>query len=67
MERSKKHVQLPKEANIMYQRLPEELRRELDILPSDKVISVLEALNRLHHTMETEVYELAIRLIQAAR
>lgn len=50
----------------MYQRIPEELRHELDALPSDKMVRVLEALNKLHRTMEAEVYELALQLIQAA-
>jgi len=58
--------QLPKEAQIMYQRIPEELQRELEALPLDKMMRVLEALNKLHRTMEAEVYELALRLIQAA-
>jgi hypothetical protein len=57
---------LLKEAQIMYQRIPEELRHELDALPSDKMVRVLEALNKLHRTMEAEVYELALQLIQAA-
>ena len=65
MEESGKANQLPKEAQIMYQRIPEELRRELDTLPLDKMMRVLEALNKLHRAMEVEVYELALRLIQA--
>lgn len=56
---------LPREVRIMYERLPEELRYELNTLPSEKMVSVLQALNRFHHTMEAEVYELALRLIQA--
>jgi hypothetical protein len=54
-----------REVQIMYERIPEELRHELDRLSPDKVVSVLEALNRLHRTMEAEVYELALRLVQA--
>jgi hypothetical protein len=67
MERPDKGSQLPPEVQIMYQRIPDELRRELDALPPDKMIHVLEALNKFHHTMEAEVYELALRLIQAVR
>ena len=66
MEQSRKANQLPKEVQTMYERIPGELRRELDTLPSAKVVGVLGALNRLHRTMEAEVYELALRLIQAA-
>jgi uncharacterized protein YdeI (YjbR/CyaY-like superfamily) len=65
MEQSRKPNHLPKYAQIMYQRIPEELQRELDALPSAKMIRVLEALNKLHRTVEAEVYELAIHLIQA--
>jgi hypothetical protein len=36
-------------------------------MPLDRVVSVLEGLNKLHHTMEAEIYDLALRLIQAAR
>jgi hypothetical protein len=67
MGESWKANQLPKEVQMMYQRLPEKLRRELEALPQDETIHVLEALNRLHHAMEVEVYELALRLIQAVR
>jgi len=67
MEESSKPNQLPKEARIMYQRIPEELRRELDTLSQDKMMRVLEALNKLHRAMEAEVYELALRLIQTGR
>jgi hypothetical protein len=67
MERLDKGNQLPRELQVMYERVPEELRRELDTLPSDKRVSVLEALTRLHHVLEAEVYEFALRLIQAAR
>jgi hypothetical protein len=67
MESSDIANQLPEQVRIMYQRIPQELRRELDRLPSSKVVSVLEALNKLHRAMETEVYELALRLIQASR
>jgi hypothetical protein len=59
--------QLPKEAQIMYERIPEQLRHELSALPSDKMLPVLQALNKLHRAMEAEVYELALRLIQAVR
>ena len=57
--------ELPREVQIMYERIPEKLRRILDELPSDRTVSVLEALNKLHRTMEAEVYELTLRLIQA--
>jgi len=57
--------ELPREVQIMYERIPEKLRRKLDELPSDRTVSVLEALNKLHRTMEAEVYELTLRLIQA--
>jgi len=57
---------LPREVEIMYERLPEELRYELNTLPSDKMVSVLQALNRFHHSVEAEVYELALRLIRVA-
>ena len=67
MEGSDIANQLPEQVWIMYQRIPQELRGELDTLPSAKVVSVLEALNRLHRAMEAEVYELALRLIQAVR
>ena len=66
MEGSDIANQLPEQVRIMYQRIPQKLRGELDTLPSAKVVSVLEALNKLHRTMEVEVYELALRLIQAA-
>ena len=65
MEKSQKPDQLPKQVQMMYQRIPEELRRELEALPLDKMIRVLEALNKLHRTVEAEVYELALHLIQA--
>jgi len=67
MGESEKPKQLPEEVQIMYQRIPEELRCELDTLPQDKIVPVLEALNKLHRAMEAEVYELALRLIQAVR
>jgi hypothetical protein len=67
MEGSDIANQLPEQVRIIYQRIPQELRSELNTLPSDKIVSVLEALNRLHRAMETEVYELALRLIQAVR
>jgi hypothetical protein len=57
--------QLPKAVQIMYQRIPDELRCELDAMPLDKRIRVLEALNKFHHAMEAEVYELALHLTQA--
>lgn len=66
MERPNKQTHLPKEAQIMYERIPEELRRELSTLSSDKTLLVLQALNKLHRAMEAEVYELAFKLIQAA-
>jgi hypothetical protein len=62
-----KHSQLHRELQVMYERVPEELRHELDTLPSAKRVNVLEALARLHRAMEVEVYELTLRLIQAAR
>jgi hypothetical protein len=65
MGESRKSKQMPKEVQIMYQRIPDELRRELDAMPTDKMIHALKALNRFHHAMEAEVYELALRLIQA--
>ena len=64
MEGLDKGNQLPREVRIMYERIPEELRRELDALPSNKIVSVLEALNKLHHAMEAEIYELALQLIR---
>jgi hypothetical protein len=67
MGESGKSNQLPKEVQIMYQRIPEELRLELDAMPPDKIIRVLEALNKFHHAMEAGVYELALRLVQASR
>ena len=65
MEGLDKPNQLPGDVEIMYKRLPEELRRELDTLPSEKMVNVLQALNRFHHTVEAEVYELALRLVRA--
>jgi len=65
MERLNIPSKLPKEAQIMYQSIPDELRCELDVMPPDKMIRVLEALNKFHHVTETEVYELALHLIQA--
>ena len=65
MEESGRTSHLPREAQIMYQRIPEELRRELDALPPDKMMHVLEALNKFHHSIEAEVYEFALHLIQA--
>jgi len=67
MEESNKANELPKEAQIMLNRVPEELRSELTALSLDKRITVLEALQKLHRTMEAEVYELALPVIQAAR
>lgn len=67
MEPSDKGNQLPQEVRIMYERIPEELRRELDTLPPNKIVSVLEALNKLHRAMEVEVYELALRLVRTVR
>ncbi len=34
-----------KEAQIMYERIPEELRRELSGLPSDNILLVLQAIS----------------------
>jgi hypothetical protein len=65
MGESGKPKQLPKEVQIMYQRIPEELRRELDAMPPNKMIRVLEALNKFHHVMEAEVYELVLHIVQA--
>ena len=65
MEGLDKGNKLPENVEIMYERIPEELRHELDTLPSEKVVSVLQALNRFHHTVEAEVYELALRLVRA--
>ena len=59
--------QLPEQVRIMYERIPEQLRHELSALSSDKMLPVLQALNKLHRAMEAEVYELALRLIQAVR
>lgn len=67
MERLNIPNKLPKEAQIMYERMPEQLKQELSQLPLNKMLPVLEALNKFHHAMEAEVYELALRLIQAAR
>ena len=65
MEGSDIASQLPEQVRIMYQRIPNELRGKLDAMPLDRIIRVLEALNKFHHAMEAEVYELALRLIQA--
>jgi len=65
MERLNISGKLPKEVQIMYQRIPDELKGELDAMPLDRIIRVLEALNKFHHAMEAEVYELALHLIQA--
>lgn len=65
MGESGKPSLLPKDVQMMYQRIPDELRRELDAMPPDKMIYALKALNRFHHAMEAEVYELALHLIQA--
>ena len=65
MEGLDKGNKLPGNVEIMYERIPEELRHELDTLPSEKVVSVLQALNRFHHTVEAEVYELTLRLVRA--
>ena len=65
MERLNIPSELPKEAQIMYERIPGQLRHELSALPSDEMLPVLEALNKFHHAMEAEVYELALHLIQA--
>ena len=65
MEGLDKGNKLPGNVEIMYERIPEELRHELDTLPSEKVVSVLQALNRFHHIVEAEVYELALRLVRA--
>lgn len=60
-----KPSELPKEAQIMLNRVSEELRHELTALPLEKRIRVLEALQKLHRMMEAEVYELALRIIRA--
>lgn len=65
MGESGKPNQLPKEVRVMYQRIPDELRCELNAMSPDKRIRALEALNKFHHAMEAEVYELALHLIQA--
>jgi hypothetical protein len=67
MGESRKPEQLPKEVQIMYQRIPKELRRELDAMSPDKMRRVLEALNKFHHAMEAEVYELVLHIVQASR
>jgi hypothetical protein len=56
---SGKSNQLPKEVQIVYPRIPVELRCELDAMPQDKMIRVREALNKFH-AMETEVYEVTL-------
>lgn len=66
MEESNKPNELSEEAQIMLNRVPEELRHELTALPLDKRMCMLEALQKLHRAVEAEVYELALRLIQAA-
>jgi hypothetical protein len=65
MERLNIPSKLPKEVQIMYQRIPDERRCELDTMPLDRRIRVLEALNKFHHAMEAKVYELALHLIHA--
>ena len=65
MEGSDIASQLPEQVRIMYQRIPDELRGKLDAMPLDRIIRVLEALNKFHHAMEAEVYELALHLTQA--
>jgi hypothetical protein len=67
MEGSDIASQLPEQVRIMYQRIPDELRGKLDAMPLDRIIRVLEALNKFHHAMEAEVYELALHLVQAGR
>jgi hypothetical protein len=42
MEGLDKGSQLPRELQVMYERVPEELRHELDTLPSEKRVIVLE-------------------------
>ena len=66
MEESNKPNELSEEAQIMLNRVPEELRHELTALSLDKRMRMLEALQKLHRAVEAEVYELALRLIQAA-
>jgi len=66
MEGLNKGNKLPRDVEIMYERIPEELRHELDALPPEKMVSMLQALNRFHHTVEAEVYELALRLVRAS-
>ena len=67
MEGLDKGNKLPRDVEIMYERIPQELKQELDKLPSEKMVSVLQALNRFHHTVEAEVYELALQLVRAGR
>jgi hypothetical protein len=67
MERLNIPSELPKEAQIMYERMPEQLKRELSQLPVGKMLPVLQAVNRLHRAMEAEVYALTLRLVQAVR
>jgi len=59
--------QLPKELQVLYHRTPDALQRELDTLPPEAAKGALEALNRLHHELEREIYQLVLRLIQALR
>jgi hypothetical protein len=65
MEGSDIASELPEQVRIMYQKIPDELRCELDAMPLDRIIRVLETLNKFHHAMEAEVYELALHLVQA--
>jgi hypothetical protein len=57
---------LPDEGQLLYQRMPVELRAELDAMPPGKRVLVLDALNKYQHVMEAEVFSLARRLIQAS-
>jgi hypothetical protein len=59
--------QLPKEAQLMYQKLPDELKSELDAMAPGKRVILLEALNKFQHVMEAEIYDLALHVIQASR
>jgi hypothetical protein len=59
--------QIPKEAQLMYHKLPDELKSELDAMPPGKRVIILEALNKFQHVMEAEIYDLALHVIQASR
>lgn len=48
-----------------YQRMPVELRKELNMLDAETQTAILKALDAYHHVFEEKTYEFTLELIKA--